>query len=1205
MNNDGSVKSAFGNTTNYATTSAAGITTRFTTSTMNSGPGALYTSTNRALLVQAPQAEAAIDHIIRNAPPIEPIEVAIRTRGGEEKAVLTVNGQNFLTATGAPTERIGTSGDVRYSGNTITASNGQSYSNINEFGAYRFVQGNTGNPRYTLFNTSSNEVFNGPGQLFVNDRESKGLYIEDFSFRSGGRVPNVLPGINNAIVSNAIKFHKQDGTTTVSSNQGTPVTTLTPRTIVRSYSAPTTVRYDGPGQSLTITDGAGQSETTSNVRLFSDYKNNALTTYQPGMTAINTFKSRGSLFLDANQGSAIFTSNSNPQVANSIRQQIPENTETFSYNIRPNSKNVQILSVTRRNVSTGATTTEPIQTVTGAYTTRVGNLQSVTYRNNVIRVVNSAGQPVQTLENVNKLVVNTGGIPFETFNGTSSFPINGPGTLSYNRGTAFFTSDPRLGDNIVTTSRTAPVPTVEFEVKYNFSQFSSNILIFPKMSSKFLKFIQVSLTRIVKYVLIFTKISAKFGRMILLSILNHVIRMVKLVIRILVLVINILKCVIRILKHLRSILKLSLHFLQFLRENIRGDSAVHFECTTLPTQPDQEILYLGGCICVYQQPITTTGVAFDGSTGTGSYINSTPSEVPLSGVTSFKVYTGGNIRDITTPNNFTSSGPGNLYISDNGSKVLFATSNVITEEVANTIRGIVPIDRTINADLFSAVVDGIYNSSTGQATVLYPGGNIIYSSNLNGTNLALYTDEEINDKMFQNVSRINISGIPFIENITLDDVKTTRKDAVVKIGGDTVACFEGTSFPTRPDQEILYSGGRVSVYRRPIRPTNVRYNSNTGTGSYTNGTQNDVPLSGVTSFKVYTGGNVRDITTPNNFTFSGPGNLYISDDGSKVLYTTSNVITEEVANTICGIVPIDITINADLFSAVVDGIYNSSTGQATVLYPGGNIIYSSNLNGTNLALYTDEEVNNKIFRNVPSILGVTKTLPATNGGTINIIFNGRVIYSYTPVQNNREVLVGSIENFVFNGTALVGDDLPNGPYTGINNVLLFDGIETKIFNSSDASKQFVGPGLLLTKSDSDTAFYTTSPSAIQFISAAIQTQRRFLVSPELRAPRERKVLTKQRSGTFSFGQDVTAFQGADITLRCRVARGNPDPNFSFFRGNMMLNGTTQGVIIANDTLTLTDVAASDSGDYRCVASNGVPPIDTLSTKLTVKNAGKP
>ena len=910
MNNDGSVKSAFGNTMNYATTSATGVTTRFTTSTMNSGPGALYTSTNRALLVQAPQAEAAIDQIIRNAPPIEPIEVATRVQSGVEKAVLTVNGQDFLTATGTPTERIGTSGDVRFSGNTITTSNGQSYSNINEFGAYRFVQGNTGDRRYTLFNTSSNEAFNGPGQLFVNDGESKGLYIEDFSFRSGGRVPNVLPGINNAIVSNAIKFQKQDGTTTVSSNQGTPVTTLTPRTIVRSYSAPTTVRYDGPGQSLTITDGAGRRETTSNVRLFSDYKNNALTTYQPGMTEMNTFKSGGSLFLDANQGSAIFTSNSNPQVANSIRQQIPENTETFSYNIRPNSKNVQILSVTRRNVSTGATTTEPIQTVTGAYTTRVGNLQSVSYRNNVARVVNSAGQPVQTFENVNKLVVNTGGIPFETFNGTSSFQINGPGTLSYNRGTAFFTSDPRLGDNIVTTSRTAPVPTVEF-----------------------------------------------------------------------------------------------------------------------------------------------------------------------------------------------------------------AEENVV--------------------------------------------------------------------------------------DVTIDSVNTTKKDAVVKIGGDTVVSFEGTSFTTRPDQEILYSGGQVSVYRRPIRATNVRYNSNTGTGTYTNGTQSDVPLSGVTSFKVYTGGNVRDITTPNNFTSSGPGNLYISDDGSKVLYTTSNVITEEVANTIRDIVPIDITINADRFSAVVDGIYTSSTGQATVLYPGGNIIYSSNFNGTNLALYTDEEVNNKIFRNVPSILGVTKTLPATDGGTINIIFNGRVIYSYTPVQNNREVLVGSTENFVFNGTALVGDDLPNGPYTGINNVLLFDGIETKIFNSSDAPKQFVGPGLLLTKSDSDTAFYTTSPSAIQFISAAIQTQRRFLVSPELRAPRERKVLTKQRSGTFSFGQDVTAFQGADITLRCRVARGNPDPTFSFFRGNMMLNGTTQGVIIANDTLTLTDIATSDSGDYRCVASNGVPPTDSLSTKLTVKNAGKP
>ena len=909
MGSGGSITNTFGNTRNYATTAANGATTRYTQSRTDSGAGALYTSTNRALFVQAPAAVNAIDNIIRNAPPIEPIEVATRVQGSDEKAVLTVNGQDFLTATGAPTEKIGTNGEVRYSGNTITTSSGQSYSNIIQLGAYRFVQGNTGNRQYTSFNASSNEVFNGPGQLFVNSAESKGLYIEDFSFRSGGSFRNILPGINNAIVSNTIRFQKGDGTTTVTNNRGTPVTTLTPRTIVKSYSAPTTVSYNGPGQSLTITDGAGRIETTSNVRLFSDFRNNDLTTYPSVTTTTNTFKSGGSLFLDANQGSAIFTSNSNPQVANAIRQQIPENTETFRYNIRPNFKNVQVLSVTRRNVSSGATKTEPIQTVTGAYTTRVGNLQSVTYSNNVARVVNSVGQPVQTLENVDKLVVNTGGIPFETFNGSSSFPINGPGTLSYNRGTAFFTSDPTLGDNIVTTSLTAPVPTVEFE-----------------------------------------------GRV--------------------------------------------------------------------------------------------------------------------------------------------------------------------------------------------------------------------------------------------------------LENVTIDDVNTTRKDAIVKIGGDNVVSFEGTSFQTRPDQEILYSGGKVSVYRRPIRATNVRYNSNTGTGSYTNSTQSNVPLSGVTSFKVYTGGSVREITTPNNFTSSGPGNLYISDDGSKVLFTTSNVITTELANTIRETVPIDTTINADRFSAVVDGIYTSSTDQATVLYPGGNIIYSSNLNGTNLALYTDEEINTEIFRTVPSILGVTKTLPATNGGTINIIFNGRVIYSYTPVQSNRQVLVGSTGNFEFNGTALVGDDLPNGPYTGINNVIFFDGIETKEFNSSDAPKEFRGPGLLLTKFDSDTAFYTTSPSAIQFISAAIENQRRFLVSPELQAPQEKKVSTKQRSGTFSFGQDVTAFQGADITLRCNVARANPAPTISFFRGNITLNGTTQEEIISNDTLTLTNIAASDSGDYSCDASNGVPPPDSLSTKLTVRNAGK-
>ena len=909
LDNAGTPNRTFGNTKKYATTAANGDTTSYTQCKTDSGPGALYTSTNCALFVQAPQAKAVLDTIIRNSPPIEPIEVTTRVQGSDEKAVLIVNGQYFLTATGAPTERINTNGKIRYSGNTITTSSGQSYSNIGKLVAYRFVQGSTNNSHCIFLSSSCNEVFRGPGQLFVNSGESKGLYIENNISHFGGSVPNNLTSINTAIVSNAVKFQPQYTTVTVTTNVGTPVITLTPKTTVKTFSAPTTVTYHGSCNTVKITDGTGKTETTSDVRLFSDFRNNDLTTYPSGTTTTNTFRSGGSLFLDANQGSAIFTSNSNPQAANAIRQQIPENTETFSYNITPNSKNVQVLSVTRRNVSSGATKTEPIQMVTGAYTTGVGNLQSVTYNNGVAQIVNFAGQPVHIFENVYKLVVNTGGIPFEAFNRSSLFPINGPGSLSCTRGTAFFTSDPTLGNNIVKTSQIAPVPTIDFEVK-------------------------------------------------------------------------------------------------------------------------------------------------------------------------------------------------------------------------------------------------------------------------------------------------------FLETVPIDSVNTTKKEAILKIGGDIVASFECTSFPTQPNQEILYSGGQVSFYRQPVKATSVNYDSNIGTGSYITNAQSNVPLTGVTSFKVYTGGNVQEVTTPDNFISSGPSNLYISDNGSKVVFTTSNVITMEAANAILDTVRIDTTINGNRFSAVVDGIYTSSTDQATVLYPGGNIIYSSNLNGTNLALYTDEEINTEIFRTVPSILGVTKTLPATNGGTINIIFNGRVIYSYTPVQSNRQVLVGSTENFGFNGTTLVGDDLPNGPYTGINNVIFFDGIETKEFNSSDAPKESRGPGLLLTKFDSDTAFYTTSPSAIQFISAAIENQRRFLVSPELQAPQERKVSTKQRSGTFSFGQDVTAFQGADITLRCNVACANPAPTISFFRGNITLNGTTQGEIISNDTLTLTNIAASDSGDYSCVASNGVPPPDSLSTKLTVRNAGK-
>ena len=886
-------------------------------STMNMGPGVLYTSTNHALYTDLVGVQTIVDGFIATAPELlANIAVIEVTDAGREVSRLDVNDGEFqMTLTGAATARLGTSTSERitYSGNTLTVMQGtqtQMFDGITTFGAYRFPPGDTQNPEFTTFTSGTSEVFRGPGQLYVNEGESTAFYIEDFSFRSGGTLEDVSSSINMMVFDSTVDIQPGDNTVTVSDRTNMPIITLTSSTRITSLPTAQTVTYTGSAETLTFMNGG--TTTFNNIMMFSVYDNNDVTTFttaSPEMTL--TLSGGGTVYVDDVQGTAFFATDSNPIVNQQLTSVTPSVTETFTFNLETNADDVRSLSVTRTNISSGISQTQPIQTLTGAYTTSVGELQTLTYENNAVSIRNSDGDILQSIENVDELVVNTGGIPFETFSMSSSVPILGPGTLSYSRGTAFFTSNPSLGSSITSFSQSAPIPDIEFE---------------------------------------------------------------------------------------------------------------------------------------------------------------------------------GQLRGF----------------------------------------------------------------------------------------------------------------------VTIDDLNTTQQDVIMTVGGDTVVTFEATSYNTRPDQEILYADNRVTVHERPISTSNIVFDGNTQTVTYTNATGDVVILDNIMTFNLYTGGAV---TTPSNFTSNVPGSLYVSEDGTEVIFSTSNVITSEVATLIRGLVPTEFMVDADQFSSIYTGVYNLSTDSATVLYPGGGIIYSSEFNGTNLSFYTENEgVIDQILRFVSNILGLTKTQARDSDGFINIIFNGRVLYTYAPVPANRDIVIGTTDTFIFNGTALVGDDLPDGPYPGINEVIYFNGIEEKRFNSSNAPMEFEGRGLLLTRFDSDVAFYTTSPSAINFLVQAIELQRRFLVAPELQRPRQETGSTKSRSDTFDFGQRVTAYEGADISFVCTIRRGRPLPTIQFFFGDQLLNDSSPGIIITNDTnttstLTITSIELDDAGDYRCVADSGIPPPAELTSTLIVRMAG--
>ena len=77
-------------------------------------------------------------------------------------------------------------------------------------------------------------------------------------------------------------------------------------------------------------------------------------------------------------------------------------------------------------------------------------------------------------------------------------------------------------------------------------------------------------------------------------------------------------------------------------------------------------------------------------------------------------------------------------------------------------------------------------------------------------------------------------------------------------------------------------------------------------------------------------------------------------------------------------------------------------------------------------------------------------------------------------------------------------------------------------------------------------------------------------------------------------------EGHNVTLSCN-ATGNPLPTISWTRNGSLVHAS--GRINFSDgkkRLTITDVNRTDSGEYRCVASNRVGHDTSNATKLDVQ-----
>jgi hypothetical protein len=409
-------------------------------------------------------------------------------------------------------------------------------------------------------------------------------------------------------------------------------------------------------------------------------------------------------------------------------------------------------------------------------------------------------------------------------------------------------------------------------------------------------------------------------------------------------------------------------------------------------------------------------------------------------------------------------------------------------------------------------------------------------------------------------------------------------------------------------QEVVYADNLVTVHR-PIftGAGSVTYNGGVQQVTYTdrNGTMRTI--NGVDTFNQFSGGDVTTTMSPDNAAAEGPGKMYVSEDMMTVTFSTSNIITPDIVDLIRD-TPTDFTINADQFSSIYNGVFNFSMDTATVTYPGGGIIWYSTFGTSRDSFYVDDEsVSRQIQENVGSLFITTKSVPAKDLGLVRVIFNGRSIYTYSPITGNREIFLDSTDSFTFVNMDLVGPSLPNGIYRFVNMLIVFDGVEVKQVNSSSEPKIFDGSGFLLLQPDSDIAFYTTFPPTVDYLSRSIAILKGSLVPPRIQ-PGKGSITTKNRAASVYIGTDVTAFQGADVSFKCNVVAGRPEPSVDFFimvGDQLVLLNNTVDRIIGNNTLTLLDVHADDEGEYVCIASNGVSPDARASSTLNVRGAVAP
>ena len=401
----------------------------------------------------------------------------------------------------------------------------------------------------------------------------------------------------------------------------------------------------------------------------------------------------------------------------------------------------------------------------------------------------------------------------------------------------------------------------------------------------------------------------------------------------------------------------------------------------------------------------------------------------------------------------------------------------------------------------------------------------------------------------------------------------------------------GSLITTDSDEALLYAENRISFVRAPVRVPpgdTVTYNDNTISFGASN-------ITGVRNFAILNGRfNVFEVTAPE--VFPGGGNIYFNPVTGLAVY----IITGDISNTAANTIDARARTRPPIENITRLGVFDNNQfvmyeGRSLRMILGGGSLFISGRTGF---YSTDSTVNQELVRSSSQLNPVMPSF------MIDVIYNNVSIYEFNPGLATRDITLQNIDVFTYENGVLFNPRNPNISFE-VSSVTNFNGINAEQFISSPMARNFTGPGTLLIDTQSGMAFFTNVPGTANII---CETRRRVMNTfqpPVIERPLTPSFATKFPTAMAQFGQAVSVYEGARLTLECRVSVGNcnPRPTITFFRDGVPIDRNNTTYLIENGNLTIIFAMLGNTGRYICRAQNDLG-IEEASTNLTVHRGGE-